>query len=393
MMLGIEPEGLVRAQTHQPATWVALTDGICRAGRTGAVEVKSCPRAARVFFLSGRVVAARAMGVGDALVEGLIRRGVATAERIEEARRADPDGRVDDALVAAGIVDGQDLARGNEERVVRALGAPLGWPDGKWAWEERPGVTEARFDPDLLPEVDLHGALWSGVQRHLPMADLLGVVTDPAAGEVVGRPGLTSTLDALTLGAPLDQLAPLLDGATATIKSLLKKVDDRGGQLVQLLWLLEALGVLRRAKRDGLGDPDPLGLGRGKGDSVQALIDSGAFDEALPVLLGRRRAALEPGELAALGWVLWRLRDRVGDEHGDPVGALKDAFARDPQNPQALEYLARIAGESSDAAQARRYLSHLRMVRPDHPWVVEALARASAEDFDPGFWSGEARHG
>jgi len=392
-------------QRHRIGTWVAAVLGLHRAGRTGVLEVRREDHGRRIFFLRGRPIGYWSDVPSDSLERTLTRSGrVAKAPLRELMDGLGPGDALEQALIDADLLDAAGQQEHHKAELARILAAPLAWPDGTWLFTTRPDTLAEAIDPGLQPAIEVLAALWTGVCEHVAMPAIIDELTDPEAGDLLGRPALTEVCEALGLAAPLDRVPDLLRGQQKSLDQLFRDVGDTGGNLVQLIWLLEQMGSVGRSRRRASKDQQRLlrgempedddadrSLDGSQEDTARAHVDAGRFADAVPLLAELRasRPASSP-ILADLGWALWRLRGEGFEEHGDGVDLLKAAFAHDPRNIRALEFLARIAGEQEDGALARRYLAHLRMLKPDLPWVVAAFTKAAVGDWDRGFWSGES---
>ena len=170
-----------------------------------------------------------------------------------------------------------DTDLGNTEArmnfVKRGVEAPLDWEKGGWTFRLSDGLPANLLLKAVFLDVSPLHSLWVGVRKCLSHYELLGPIADRAAGPVVPQAALPEGWAMLKVGGSLGGLLQDLD-RPASVAELLRQHAHEHQDLFKLLWLLEALGWVRRdgnrSKALGLSPPleDPFG-----GDAIMA------FDE------------------------------------------------------------------------------------------------------------------
>ncbi len=126
-----------------------------------------------------------------------------------------------------------------------AIGEPLAWEPSEVIFEEHRTVPVEALKGDETDDLSMRRALWQGVERHLPLTDVLPSVIDPAGGPVQPTLGLWTALEELEVGHPYSNLPEAL-GSGATVEELLARIPDRSGSLMKLIWFLERAELLER---------------------------------------------------------------------------------------------------------------------------------------------------
>ena len=145
------------------------------------------------------------------------------------------------------------------------------------------------------------------------------------------------------------------------------------------------------ASRPGTAAPRSARKQVGKQVRARRMVDRGEFNLALPLLQQLRlENPSDPDVMADLGWATWRIKgNRTGDDAAEEYLRLSLTF--DPQNVRALEFLARIAKERGQEAEARRHVERLLAADPDSRWGQAAMKSFAAGDGGQGkggrrFW-------
>jgi cytochrome c-type biogenesis protein CcmH/NrfG len=99
----------------------------------------------------------------------------------------------------------------------------------------------------------------------------------------------------------------------------------------------------------------------------------GEFKKAIPLLKAARlETPSSPDVLADLGWATWKTGSQEDDEA--PGEFLRLALTFDPKHSRALEFLARIAIDQGEHAEAQDRLERFLAVKPNTDWAKAALA-------------------
>ena len=186
---------------HDRATWVALLCAVLRDGRSGSLQVRFARSWRRFDIVLGILVDYRSDRDDDPIAQTLA--------------DAAPERRVD--------------------HLCEAVAQSLEWATGEWRFIPAPAIDPESIDPGLLPEPVTLGGLWSGVKQHLAMDEAMPVVTSVEVFERAAD--FEEWFPLLGAEAPLDELpAALADGCG--MDELYRRLPDRSGNLVKLLWLI-----------------------------------------------------------------------------------------------------------------------------------------------------------
>jgi len=179
------------------ALWAALLCALLREGRTGTLEMTFGRSWKRFDFVLGVPVDHR-------------------SDRDDEAPR-----------------DGDDATR--VEALRAAVASSLDWGSGTWAWREAPALDPDSVDPSLLPEPVTLSGLWMGVKQHLSVDEVMPLVTEQGTFDRADDFGEWFPL--LGVEEPFGELPSAIAGGCA-LDVLYRRLPDRTGNLVKLLWLL-----------------------------------------------------------------------------------------------------------------------------------------------------------
>ncbi len=236
--------------SHDRRTYVRLVYSLVSGGHSGVLRVRFGPRNRWLYFLEGRPVLYRSDLAGDQFDHAAIDMGLLTQLRIDELRQGlEPNQTLEDAAVASGELTWDDLTEFAANRLRLGLGSPLALASGEWAFDPRPKLRLHRVDPGLIPDVHSMEALWRGVRQHVDMDEVLPAMTDTTGGIWRPHSDFESRFAGMRVQEPLDQLIEVV-GKGTTIDEIFSTVQDTSGDLIRLLWFLEALGLLRRDGRD-----------------------------------------------------------------------------------------------------------------------------------------------
>jgi len=241
---------------------VALIYGLQKARRTGILEVRSARHWRRLYVIDGVPCWSASDRIDDELARSLVQAGAIPEKELSQFRRKlGPYDGLDKALLAAGRLDGSRLAEHRLMLVEPGIGAPVGWERGDWSFEARDSLPLAALDPELFPSVSALRGLWEAVRHFVRMDEALPAVVDTAAGRLRPSPDLARSLPALGLTDPLDGFSAAL-GEGIAVEELFKKIPDRSGHLVLLVWFLQMVGLIRRD--DNAMDKGLLKLAEGR---------------------------------------------------------------------------------------------------------------------------------
>ena len=252
---GEQERGDAVVETHDLSRqrFAALLFGLHRAERSGLLELRQGRRWRKVWFVRGSPVLYESNLDGEGLARTLVQAGLVAARPMAKVvKKLLPDEILQDELVSLGLVDEDDLREHKRQQLERGAAACLAWSTGRWRFTGHDGLSTA-IDRALLPDVNPLRSLWTEVRTQLHMEEAVGFVTDPDAGDLVGSDELDRILGLLEVESPLDGLGAVLAEGDLRIDDLFRKVRDKTGHLVHLVWLLESIGIIGRTGRQ----PDP----------------------------------------------------------------------------------------------------------------------------------------
>ena len=233
--------------------FAALLFGLHRQDRTGLLELRQGRRWRKVWFVGGRPVLHESNLAAEELSKTLVQAGlVASRPMAKVLKKLLPEESLQDELVSLGLVGEDKLAEHKRQHLERAAAAGLAWSTGRWRFVPQDALSPA-IDRALLVEVNPLRSLWTEVRTQVHMEEAVGFVTDPSAGDLVGTGELAQILDLLEVEAPLNGLPDVLAEGDLGIDDLFRRLRDKTGHLVHLIWLLETVGAIGRAGRQ----PDP----------------------------------------------------------------------------------------------------------------------------------------
>ena len=235
------PEG-----QHSHASWVRLLFALYRTRRSGVLELHFGKRWRRYLVIAGDPIAYSSDQAEDQLDKTLVQSGVVPAARLSWfAERLSDDERLEDALLMAGVLTEEQLARHRQERLAAGIADALRWATGSWSFEERPQLAD-RIDPALIPDSTTLHALWVGVHQHVAMDEVLPTVT--GLGDLRRSAEFAEWFPHFEVEEPFDDL-PSAIGPSCTVDVIYRRIPDRSGNLIKLLWLLDSAALFEREGR------------------------------------------------------------------------------------------------------------------------------------------------
>lgn len=229
--------------------FAALLYGLHRAERSGVLELRQGRRWRKVWFVAGSPVLYESNLDSEGIAKTLVQAGMVAARPMSKVlKKLLPEESLEDELVSLGLVEEEELREHKRQHLERGAAAGLAWSTGRWRFAEHDGLSKV-IDRTLLPEVNSLRALWHEVRTQVHMEEAVGFVTETGAGDLVGSDGLAEALALLGVEAPLDGLPDALAEGGLGIDDLFRKVRDKTGHLVHLVWLLETIGAIARTGR------------------------------------------------------------------------------------------------------------------------------------------------
>jgi len=235
--------------THDRETFVRLFFAIYRHQRSGKLEVSFGRKHRTLYLVGGVPVAYQSDLQDDELSRTLVNANLVPAKQMKWVKEKLSKGeRLEDALVMSGAITTEQLAEHKQARLKVNIGSPLVWGSGEWTFTPALGIHADRIDPKLRPESDCLSAMWAAVVQHVSMDAVFPYVTDQKAGNIELDPICPALFPAFEVDEALQGVPDtLMDGAE--VDDVFRMVPDSSGNLVKLLWFLEAAGMAKRAGR------------------------------------------------------------------------------------------------------------------------------------------------
>jgi len=246
---GQSPGSAAKNGKHERATYLALVYGLLEAGRSGVLEVKARHHWRRVYLLGGTPIWFESSLESESLGQSLVVAGLVAKGQVEWlASKLSAGEDLADVLVLSGAITADGIEAHMQAQVERGYAAALSWATGKWTFQPSDALDPRSIDPALLVEVSPLRALWHGVQQQVEMDQVLEFVSDPDAGVLTPDERFPEAFVGLEVDEPFQELPGHIGDAT-TVEELFRKIPDRTGNLMKLLWMLEIVGLVRRDGR------------------------------------------------------------------------------------------------------------------------------------------------
>jgi tetratricopeptide (TPR) repeat protein len=241
--------GALANGSHDRMNFVRVFFALYKHQRSGRLEVRFGRKSRQLLLLGGEPVAYISDLPEDDLSRTLVNSGLVPGKQMTWIKDKLSEGEsLEEALLMSGAINAQQLAEHKRNRMKVGIGAPLQWGSGEWSFVPRPMLKVDRIDPKLRPTVDSLSAIWNAVQHHVSMDAVFPHVSDPKAGEVSLDPICPALFSGFQVDEPLNSLTDVI-GSGIAVDDIFRKVPDSSGNLVKLLWFLEAAGLIHRAGR------------------------------------------------------------------------------------------------------------------------------------------------
>ncbi len=241
--------GTLAKGSHNRTNFVRVFFALYKHQRSGRLEVRFGRKSRQLLLLGGEPIAYHSDLPEDDLTTTLVNASLVPAKQMQWIKDKLSEGEsVEEALLMSGAIRSDQLTEHKQNRMKIGIGSPLQWGSGDWSFSPRPSLKLDRIDPKVRPRADSLAGIWHAVQHHVSMDAVFPLVSDPQAGDVM----LDPICPALFPGFKVDEsLAGLVDtiGSGVTVDDIFRKVTDSSGNLVKLLWLLEAAGLIHRSGR------------------------------------------------------------------------------------------------------------------------------------------------
>ena len=234
---------------HDRETFVRVFFSLFRNRRTGVLEVTFGKKSRRLYFLGGEPIAFRSDLPEDDIGRTLANAGLIPEKQVNWIRDKLGQGEsLEQAIVLSGALTTDQINDHKQNRLQTNVGAPLLWGSGDWLFQPTPNLRVSQIDPALRSKTSTIASLWGAVGQHVSMDAVFPKVTDPKAGMVALDPLCAALFPSLAVD---NDFAGLLDviGNGTSVEDIFRQVSDSTGNLVKLLWFLEAAGLLHREGR------------------------------------------------------------------------------------------------------------------------------------------------
>ena len=227
-----------------PSGLPGVIDRLHRGNFTGRLTLRRGEAEKTILFQSGRPASASSNLPHDQLADLLLRERRITRADVLRWRAAHAEGG-DEALVRAGLLDGEDLVAATHRQAAEIFYSCFAWERGTFE-----ASREASLEASSVAEERLHGHPYAlvleGIRRHVAPDRLFELVGPPSTA-LVPQPGLAT----LTASANLDECelraVARLGLGVATVADLAIAGGLTDGAASAIAWALLALGGATRA--------------------------------------------------------------------------------------------------------------------------------------------------
>lgn len=234
---------------HDRETFVRVFFSLFRNRRNGVLEITFGKKSRALYFLGGEPFAFRSDLPEDDLGRTLANAGLIPEKQVNWIREKLGQGEaLEQAIVMSGALTAAQITEHKQNRMQTNVGSPLLWGSGDWVFHPHPGIRVANIDPALRPSTSAIAALWSAVGQHVSMDAVFPHVTDNKAGMVALDPLCPALFPSLGIEADFHGLIEAV-GNGSSVEDIFRQIPDSTGNLVKLLWFLEAAGLLHREGR------------------------------------------------------------------------------------------------------------------------------------------------
>lgn len=245
----MQGSGTLANGEHNRLNFVRVFFALFRHQRSGRLEVRFGRKARQILLLGGEPISYLSDLPEDNLSRTLVNAGLVPPKQMAWIKDKLSKGEsLEEALIMAGAIAAKELGEHKNNRVKLGIGSPLQWGAGEWSFSPRPTLQVDRIDPKLRPQIDSLSAVWHAVEHHVSMDAVFPMVSDPSAGDVLIDPICPALFPSFQVDEALSAL-PEAIGAGESVENIFRKVPDSSGNLVKLLWFLEAAGLVHRSGR------------------------------------------------------------------------------------------------------------------------------------------------
>ena len=235
--------------SHSREDFLRVFFALYKNQRNGILDIQFGKKSRKLFFLGGIPIAYRSDLPEDDIGRTLSNANLIPEKQVNYLKEKLSEGEnLEHAIVMSGALSAAEIAEHKHSRMQTSIGSPLLWGSGTWEFHPRPQIKIANIDPNLRPDPGSLPALWNAVQHHVSMDAVFPKVTDPKAGMIALDPLFKALFSSFNVELDFAGL-PEAIGNGASIEEIFRQVPDTTGNLVKLLWMLEAAGLIHREGR------------------------------------------------------------------------------------------------------------------------------------------------
>lgn len=242
-------EKVLASGTHGREEFVRIFFALYKNQQSGILDIHFGKKSRKLYFLGGIPIAYRSDLPEEDIGRTLSNANLIPEKQVNYLKEKLSDGEnLEHAIVMSGALSAAEIAEHKRSRIQTSIGSPLLWGSGQWEFHPRPGIPISGIDPKLRPDPGSLSALWNAVQHHVSMDAVFPTVTDEKAGMIALDPLCNALYSSFGVDAAFDGL-PEAVGNGSSVEEIFRQVPDTTGNLVKLLWLLEAAGLIHREGR------------------------------------------------------------------------------------------------------------------------------------------------
>ncbi|HEX5045218.1 MAG TPA: DUF4388 domain-containing protein [Candidatus Polarisedimenticolaceae bacterium] len=261
---------------------------LCRAGKTGVLQLTRQGIRKSVYVKDGSIVFATSSDANDRLGELLLREGLVTLDQLEAAiARLGQGKRLGGLLVEAGHLTPDNLVRAVVRQVREIVLGLFAWEEGDYAFQEGPLPSEEVITLQVRTgEILLQGIggirSFARIRRSVgPPRTMYRLRQDPDVGQEI---------EAVTLSEGAVLLLGRLERGPERVEALCREMFLSNFEIYQTLWAFKVLGVIEEVCGDGAAQDGRLTFPDGLAGVLVHLCRTGVTG-VLHVVRGTRERA------------------------------------------------------------------------------------------------------
>jgi hypothetical protein len=219
---------------------------LCRAGKTGVLQMSRQGIRKSVYVKDGSIVFATSSDANDRLGELLLREGLVTLDQLEAAiARLGTGKRLGGLLVEAGHLTPDNLVRAVVRQVREIVLGLFAWEEGEYAFQEGPLPSEEVITLQVRTgEILLQGIggirSFARIRRSVgPPRTMYRLRQDPDVGQEI---------EAVTLSEGAVLLLGRLERGPERVEALCREMFLSNFEIYQTLWAFKVLGVIEEVE-------------------------------------------------------------------------------------------------------------------------------------------------